>query len=162
MKLATLLFTCVIALAGTARADDLGAPGPAGPYAGPYAPANAGAPAGPRSAGPRAAGPARPRGDQLRRILLRRFDRDHDGRLEPRERRQALRAMRRMMRRLARQGGHAEAGPRGHGRAQALVRRFDLDHDGNIGPGEMPPAVADRLRPRDRDGDGWLDGDELP
>jgi hypothetical protein len=61
-------------------------------------------------------------------------------------------------------GGTASAGP---GRAprprkQAFFRRYDLNRDGNIGPGEMPPALANELRPLDRDGDGWLQGNELP
>jgi len=47
-------------------------------------------------------------------------------------------------------------------RQRKFVRRFDLDHDGNVGPGELPPGLADELRPLDRDGDGWLQGDELP
>ena len=43
-----------------------------------------------------------------------------------------------------------------------FMRRFDLNRDGDVGPGEMPPSIADELRPLDRDGDGWLRGDELP
>jgi hypothetical protein len=92
---------------------------------------------------------------ELRRLLIAHFDRNGDGRLEPRERRAAARALRRIAKRLAR-GGQQQ------GRAGALIRRFDLNHDGNVGPGEMPPGLADRLRARDRNRDGWLSGDELP
>ena len=42
-----------------------------------------------------------------------------------------------------------------------LVRRFDLDHDGRLGPGEVPPRVAQRLRRFDRNGDGWIEPGEL-
>jgi hypothetical protein len=47
-------------------------------------------------------------------------------------------------------------------RERKFIRRFDLDHDGNVGPNEMPPGIADQLRPLYRDGDGWLRDDELP
>ena len=52
-----------------------------------------------------------------------------------RERRAAVRQLRKLARRLARQD-----------------RR---------GPGEVPPAVAGRLRRLDRNGDGWVDESEL-
>lgn len=42
----------------------------------------------------------RPRG-QLRQLLLQHFDRNHDGRLEPRERKRAARALHRIAKRLA-------------------------------------------------------------
>lgn len=41
----------------------------------------------------------------LRQMLLARFDANHDGRLEPRERRHAARALRKLARRLARGEG---------------------------------------------------------
>ena len=44
-----------------------------------------------------------PGNGEMHRALLDRFDRNHDGRLEPRERRQAARALRRMAQKLARQ-----------------------------------------------------------
>ncbi|HEX5064243.1 MAG TPA: hypothetical protein VFV99_32940 [Kofleriaceae bacterium] len=98
--------------------------------------------------------PSRPHG-QLRQLLLQRFDRNHDGRLEPRERRQAAKALRRLANKMM------EGNPR-QARARKFIRRFDLDRDGNVGPNEIPPGLADDLRPLDRDGDGWLRGDELP
>jgi hypothetical protein len=52
-------------------------------------------------------GPARPRGE-LRQLLLERFDRNHDGRLEPQERRRAILALRRLARRMAMQERRAE------------------------------------------------------
>jgi hypothetical protein len=95
--------------------------------------------------------PGPPRG-QLHQLLLERFDRNHDGRLEPQERRRAIRALRRLARRLAIQERRAERqGQRG------LVRRYDANGDGVVGPDEMPPGLARRLRPPDRNGDGWLD-----
>ena len=104
--------------------------------------------------GPRPPPAPRPHG-QLRQLLLQHFDRNHDGRLEPRERRQAAKALRRLATKMM-QGNPRQA------RQRKLLRRFDLDHDGNIGPGEMPPGLADELRPLDRDGNGWLQGNELP
>ena len=97
--------------------------------------------------------PARPP-DQLQQALLDRFDRNHDGRLEPQERRRAIRALRRLTRRMARQERRAEMRD---ARRQALIRRFDRNGDGVVGPEEMPPGLARRLRPLDRNGDGWLD-----
>jgi hypothetical protein len=97
--------------------------------------------------------PARPRG-QLQEVLLERFDRNHDGRLEPQERRRAIRALRKLTRRMARQERRAEMRDM---RQRALVRRFDTNGDGVVGPEEMPPGLARRLRPLDRNGDGWLD-----
>jgi len=138
MKLVPFFVAATLALTGVARADDL--QGPADPY---------GEPA-PRE---------RPRhqGAQLRRALLARFDRNGDGRLEPNERRHAIRALRRIERRLAGQDGQELRGRR----LQKLIRRYDLDGDGNVGPGEMPPAMAKRLRRLDRDGDGWVDQNDF-
>ena len=129
MKLAALAIATTLGLAGLAHAD----------------PAN----------------PARPRG-QFRQLLLERFDRNHDGRLEPQERRQAIRTLRRIARKMAMQERRAEGrearqdGRRGD-RRERLLRRFDTNHDGVVGPDEMPPGMARRLRPLDRNGDGWLD-----
>ncbi len=97
--------------------------------------------------------PGRPRG-QLHQLLLERFDRNHDGRLEPQERRRAIRALRRLARRLAIQERRAEGEDL---RQRGLVRRYDANGDGMVGPDEMPPGLARRLRPLDRNGDGWLD-----
>lgn len=97
--------------------------------------------------------PAAPNG-QLRQLLLERFDRNHDGRLEPQERRRAIRALRKLARRMAMQERRAE---RRGGRERGLVRRFDTNGDGVVGPEEMPPGLARKLRPLDRNGDGWLD-----
>jgi hypothetical protein len=97
----------------------------------------------------------RPRAAKLRRMLLQQFDRNGDGRLGPRERRHAARVLRRLANRVQR-GARADA------RKHRFIQRFDLNRDGNIGPGEMPPVLADELRPLDRDGDGWLHDNELP
>jgi len=92
---------------------------------------------------------------EVRQLLLERFDQNGDGRLEPRERRQAARALRKLARRIARQD-------RREARLGKIIQRYDLNHDGNVDAGEMPPAVARRLRQFDRNGDGWVDPQELP
>lgn len=91
---------------------------------------------------------------ELRQMILERFDRNQDGRLEPRERRQAARALRKMARRLMRQD-RREA--RNEQLRRRVIERYDLNGDGNVGPGEMPPNVARRLRHLDRNHDGWVD-----
>lgn len=98
--------------------------------------------------------PARPRG-QLQERLLERFDRNHDGRLEPEERRRAIRALRKLARKMARQEHRG-------GRDRGMVRRFDANGDGVVDPQEMPPGMAQKLRPLDRNGDGWLDSRDQP
>jgi len=87
MKLVTLLL--VAALGGTAAAD----PYPMQPYGGPPPGAQVNVGVGVQAVPPRAA---------FRQTLLERFDRNHDGVLEPRERRHAAKALRRMAKRLAR------------------------------------------------------------
>jgi hypothetical protein len=114
----------------------------------PYAPSPAAAPTSPP---PHVGAP-------LRAAIMARFDRDRDGRLDPRERRRAIRALRQVARQLARQ---QRLERRGAMRRHALVQRYDLNGDGVVGPGEMPPGVANRMRWRDRDRDGWLDDAEL-
>jgi hypothetical protein len=99
--------------------------------------------------------PAQPRRGQMRQLLLQHFDRDHDGRLDPRERKQAAKQLRKLVHRLMRADMRQQ-------RQRKLIQRFDRNRDGNVGPHEMPPDLADELRPLDRDGDGWLHGDELP
>jgi len=128
-------------------------------------------------ADPAAPPPPPPRG-QLHQLLLERFDRDHDGRLDPKERRRAIRTLRRLAHRMAMRERHAEQqGARRPGRVERLDRngdgaispdemrpgmarrlqRFDRNGDGVISPDEMPPGKARRLRPLDRNGDGSLD-----
>jgi hypothetical protein len=51
--------------------------------------------------------PARLHGE-LRQVLLQKFDRNHDGRLEPDERHRAARALRKLARRLEREGRRAD------------------------------------------------------
>ena len=94
-----------------------------------------------------------PRG-QVRQALLERFDHNHDGRLEPRERAQAIRALRHLTRRLARQQQGAMGRIRGERR---VIERFDANGDGAVGPNEVPPGVADRMRHLDHNRDGWVD-----
>jgi hypothetical protein len=105
-----------------------------------------------RPGGPRQAGPKR---KQLRALVMQHFDKNGDGRLEPQERKQAARALKRLAMRMERQQGRKA-------RRAKLIRRFDLNGDGDLGPGEVPPAIADELRPLDQDGDGWLQGNDLP
>jgi len=92
---------------------------------------------------------------QLRRMVLERFDRNNDGRLEPAKRRQAVRALRRMARQLDRED-------RRQAKMQKLMRRYDTNHDGNLDPGEVPRTWRNKLRRFDRNGDGWVDPGELP
>ena len=91
----------------------------------------------------------------FKQFLLQKFDRNHDGKLQPRERKQAAKVLHKLAKRLAKADDRMQ-------RRQKFIRRFDINQDGNVGPGEMPPALADELRPLDRDGDGWLQGNELP
>lgn len=142
MKLAILAF--VLSVSGVAAADELG---PVDPYAVPPPP-----PA-PMLKQPRQQRP-------LKAFLLAKFDRNHDGRLEPRERMHAAKALRRLANRLA---GQQQQGQQGRQqRRQKFIRKYDLNGDGNVGPGEMPPALGQEMRPLDTNGDGWLTGNELP
>jgi len=85
-----------------------------------------------------AAVPAHAQPARARRMLRQRFDIDRDGRLDGAER-AALRAY----------------------QYARLVRRYDRDGDGRVGPGEVPPRLAERLRRLDRNGDGWIDPAEV-
>jgi hypothetical protein len=154
MKLATFLLAGLLAFTGTAMADDgetlnppsgpvrvetvsdvgpVGSPGARGPGAGMR-----------RGAGKRAIPPQ----------LVKRFDRDGNGHLDPQERRQAIRALRRVARQLARE---QQADARAVRQQRRVIRRFDGNGDGVVGPDEMPQRLQRRMRPMDRNGDGWLD-----
>jgi hypothetical protein len=149
MKLAMFVLAGLLGAASLASADDLPGNDQGGDYYGPPgATQDAPSPPPPR----RAQRGARGNGE-LRQALLQRFDRDGDGRLEPRERRQAARALRRMAKRMSQQGG----GDRMAMRRQRLIERFDTNGDGNLGPGELPPRLQRKLRRMDRNGDGWVD-----
>jgi Ca2+-binding EF-hand superfamily protein len=148
MKLAALAFLTTLGLGGVAAADPAG---PINPPAGPVA--------------PRA---DRPRG-QLRQLLLERFDRNRDGRLDPEERRHAIRALRRLARRMEMQDRRGERGDRREARGdrrearmRELVRRHDRNGDGVVSPDEMPPGLGRRLQRLDRNRDGWLDERDRP
>ncbi len=135
MKVVPFIVSAILALAGAANADE---------YAGPLPP--------PAHQMQRPMGP-------MRAAMLERFDANHDGRLEPNERRHAIRALRRMERQLAR-------GQRRQLRAERrqlrqTIRRYDLNGDGNVDRSEMPPAAAQRMRPMDRNGDGWVDENDF-
>lgn len=168
MKLATLLLGILLATtgtAGTAAADEVLHP-PGGPVpvsdASPMA-AERGERAERGARGERA--DRRDRGDRprrgpharkLRRALVETFDANGDGRLGPRERMRAVRALRRVERRLA-----TGDSPDARGRAvRGAIRRYDRDRDGHVGPGELPPAAARKLRRLDRDRDGWVEPGE--
>jgi hypothetical protein len=98
------------------------------------------------------AGPRRRGGQRdLRRVLIERFDANRDGRLEPQERQRAMRALRKLQRRMA---------MRSH-KLQRLIQRFDKNGDGNVGPGELPPRAQNKLRRLDRNGDGWIDRQDM-
>src|SRR5450432_3550611 len=125
MKLAILSLVTALGLGGTALADD----GPPGMQGAPVVEADFRAAPGPH------------RGE-LRQAVLDRFDRNHDGRLEPNERRHAVKALRQLARRLAREDRNERIGQR---RAQKLIQKYDANGDGNVGPGEVPPNVARKL-----------------
>ncbi len=86
---------------------------------------------------------------QRRAKLAQRFDTNGDGQLDRREKREAKVALRaQRMEKRAR-------------RFQRLIDRFDRDHDGSLGPGEVPPKAMHKLRKLDRDGDGWVRPNEM-
>jgi len=159
MKLATLVASLlVIASAGSARVEDLNPPG------GPVHVHDAPPPAVLTNNPP----PARMRVDPqqrraqrqaIRQLILQQFDRNGDGKLGPVERRQAIRALHRLARRLAVQEMRRE---RKAQRLRGVIRRYDLNGDGNVDPSEMPPGMAKRLQKLDRNGDGWVDDADLP
>lgn len=77
---------------------------------------------------------------RMRAVMVARFDANGDGRLQPNERKRAKQAIRaKRMQRMER-----------------LIQRFDTNRDGNVGPAEMPPGAANKLRRLDRNGDGWV------
>jgi len=98
-------------------------------------------------------------GDTEPTLNSQRFDANGDGRLEPRERKHAIKALRRMARQLARQERRGERGAR---MQEKLIRKYDLNHDGVVDQNEMPPGVARRLQRLDRNRDGWVDGADQP
>lgn len=156
MKLAALAFLTTLGLGSVAGADPAGPgnPPPIGPRAAVPVPPPAPAP------GPVARRADRPHG-QLRQAVMAQFDRNHDGQLDPAERRHAIHALRRMARRMEVQERRDERGERSatrrDERLRELVRRYDRNGDGVVGPDEMPPGVARRLQRLDRNGDGWID-----
>jgi hypothetical protein len=156
MKLAMFVLASLLA-AGSARADDLNPP--SGPvHVDDPAPVlvNHQAPA---VRDPAVRQQRRAERQAFRQMLLQRFDHNGDGKLEPRERKQAIRALRQMARQLARQERRAER----EGRIQRrVIRKYDLDGDGNVDPNEMPPGMARRMRRMDRNGDGWVDQADAP
>ncbi|MBL0215971.1 MAG: hypothetical protein IPQ07_19085 [Myxococcales bacterium] len=153
MKLLTFVLAGLLGGTQLAAADDLSDPyagsAPEGSYeqAPPQAPVQ----------GPRRGGQRGRRGAQLRQLLVQRFDANGDGRLEGRERRQAARALRQLAKRFSQGGQRGQRGQRGGNGRQKLIQKYDLDHDGNVGPGELPPRVQQGLRRMDRNGDGWVD-----
>jgi EF hand len=157
MKLAVLAVTLLFG-SGIAHADrdPFASPAPVDPYADPVDPYTDAAPVDPfaQRTGPWQKKAKRAR---LRQALVQRFDQNGDGRLQPNERKQAARALKKLAHRLQQQG-------RQHGpsRRERLIQRFDLNGDGNLGPGEVPPRVKNRLRNVDRNDDGWIGTDELP
>jgi hypothetical protein len=46
-------------------------------------------------------------------------------------------------------------------RIAKLIRKYDLNHDGVVDRGEMPPRLARRLQRLDRNHDGWLDANDI-
>jgi len=155
MKLAALAFLTTLGLGSVAGADPAGPGNP--PPLGPRVVVPAGPPAAAPASPPLARGADQPRGP-FRQLLLDRFDRDHNGRLDPEERRHAIRALRRLARRMEGQDRRDDRGAaRREARLRELVKRYDRNGDGVVGPDEMPPGMARRLQRLDRNGDGWID-----
>jgi hypothetical protein len=99
----------------------------------------------------------RARRQAMRAAIVRQFDVNGDGKLGPRERRRAVRILRRIEAKLA-AGGDQRGG---NNRMRRFIKRYDVNGDGNVGPREMPPGAADRLRRFDRNGDGWVEPGEV-
>jgi len=141
MKLAALAVVTLLGLGGAAHAEPASAPGPT---------AEAG-PAPRAQPAPRVA-VAHPR-SHFHELLFERFDRNHDGQLDPDERRRAARTLRKLARRIE----ALDRTERAAARNRRLIRRYDTNGDGVVSPEEMPPGVARKLQPLDRNGDGSLD-----
>jgi len=150
MKLAVLAVSLLLG-SGIAHADRFASPAPVDPYAD-------AAPVDPFAAGGSGRWRKKAQRGRLRQALVQQFDRNGDGRLQPKERKQATRALRKLAHRLQQQGRQLQ----GTSRRDRLIQRYDLDGDGNLGPGEVPPRVKKRLRKIDRNGDNWIGNDELP
>lgn len=99
---------------------------------------------------------------QLRRALMEQFDVNGDGKLGPRERMRAARVLRRIENRLTQPMRGRRGEPQRAGQYRRFMQRYDVNGDGQVGPREMPPGAADRLRPLDRDRNGWVEPNELP
>lgn len=90
---------------------------------------------------------------EVRQRLLERFDRNQDGRLEPQERRRAIRVLRMLARRLAMQ-------ERADRHARGPMQRFDRNGDAVGDPGRLPRGRM--FRRFDTNGDGAISPGELP
>jgi hypothetical protein len=97
MKLVALVVASLVGLSGIAAADT--------PYDGP--------PGAEEQVGTTADYRPVQRQRPLRQAVVAQFDRDHDGKLSPKERRHAARALRKMARKMARQQRRAERQQRG-------------------------------------------------
>jgi hypothetical protein len=115
-----------------------------------------------------APGAARPRGE-LRQLLLERFDRNHDGRLDPQERRRAILALHRLARRMAMQERRAQyrnerreeraEGRREEQREERAESRNELREERAARRAARNRALIERF---DRNGDGVVTPDEMP
>jgi Ca2+-binding EF-hand superfamily protein len=153
MKLAALVLASLLALPTAARADEVLNP-PGGPVLVEADYQQSGAPA-PEQ---------RQKNRELKRALMLQFDRDGDGRLDSRERMQAVRVLERIQRKLAGHDGQARQGrqgQQGQQKRRRFIQRFDTNGDGNVDRSEMPPGAARKLRRLDRDHDGWVEPNEV-
>jgi hypothetical protein len=117
MKLAAL--AVVLAIASTAAADPAPYSGPPGMYDEPTELV--------RQAPPQQR-PARAGNGALRAAIIARFDRDGDGKLNPQERRRAIKALRRLARRLAQQKrAERRAARQGNGNGAPVDVDIDID-----------------------------------
>jgi hypothetical protein len=91
--------------------------------------------------------------------LREKFDTDHDGVLSAEEKWVAKQVIRRH--RMQQRMGGRDRGDRRAKRFDRVIRRFDRNGDGVLGPREVPPRLVHKLRRLDRNGDGWLTRDEV-
>ena len=156
MKLVAIVFASLLALPAAARADEVLNP-PGGPV---YVEADYTPQAGQPQQGP--SPQQRQKNKQLKRALMDQFDANGDGRLGPQERARAIRVLARIQAKLAGQGAQGHQGQPGRrAKMKKFIQRFDTNRDGTVGPDEMPPGQARRLRRLDQDRDGWVEPGEV-
>jgi hypothetical protein len=85
----------------------------------------------------------------IRKRIKAQFDADGDGRLSREERRTARAA-------VGMRFAHNKQRKHKLEMVRKVIRKFDRDGDGVVGPGEAPPRVVRKLKKLDRNHDGWI------